>query len=282
MVVRKNNVLCLLLCATGLLSAFPERARSQQNVPPEKDLTQRTVTLSLKAESFADVIATLSTKLGINILADDEPLRRELSLEFTGNAREALDRICDAFDYTWREKPGGIVVLYKRFQNVAEHPQYNLLELRRMAHAVSDIYQALSIDPSTNDFSPRMNAFWDTLTPDQQTGLKNGGMLHGSDLFAEQSRALQAVMLQNMFAGQVMPWQNLAAQLDGFDRTFFQVREWPNFYLRALGVPPDSLQPRGHLEMVYALKPPNEPEIRVVMTEAVPRPNPAGKEDKKP
>lgn len=111
---------------------------------PPPDLTKRQVKCSFKALSFADAIAALSTNLALNILADDEPLLPQVTLNIDGSAKEALDKVSDAFDYSWKQKSSGIIVMVKRFHDAAEHPQYNLPELRRMAHDVAGIFKAVS------------------------------------------------------------------------------------------------------------------------------------------
>jgi hypothetical protein len=221
----------VFVSASSVLLLFPSIAHSQQNASsPPPDLTKRPVKLSLKAQRFTDVIATLSTKLGLNILVDDEPLLQQLTLEFNGSAEEALDRVSDTFDYRWRQKPSGIIVMYKRFHNAAEHPQYNLPELRRMAHEVAAIItaapNATHVNPS-DDYTTCANTFFGLLTPPQVEMLRAGKMLHGSDLNAEQAEAFQVAIRRNMFSDQITPWQELMIELDGLGISFFQVKTSP-------------------------------------------------------
>ena len=219
------------LCVSSVFLLFPSTVRSQQNASsPPSDLTKCPVKLTLKAQGFTDAIATLSTKLALNILADDEPASEPVTLNIDGSVKDALDQVSEAFDYRWKQNPSGVIVMYKRFHNVAEHPQYILPELRRMAHDVAAIFKAipnaLPVDPN-DDFTARTNTFFGLLTPPQVITLQAGKMLHGSDLNGEQAEALQNAILRNMFSGQITPWQELVVELDGLDRSFFQVKASP-------------------------------------------------------
>ncbi|MCW3054621.1 MAG: hypothetical protein JWN14_3791 [Chthonomonadales bacterium] len=220
-----------LLCIISAFLLFPGAVHSQQTPSsPASDLSKRSIKLSLKAQRFADVITTLSTKLGLNILADDEPLIQKVTLEFDGSVTDALDQVAEAFDYRWKQKSSGIIVMYKRFHNIAEHPQYNLPELRHMAREVAAIFKAVPgaapVDPH-DDYTTCINRFFGVLTAPQVEMLRGGKMLHGSDLNAQQADAFQVAILRHMFSGQIMPWQELNIELDGLGASFFQVKTSP-------------------------------------------------------
>lgn len=246
-----------LLCVSSIFYLFPSIAHSQQNASsPPPDLTKRPVKLSLKAQRFADAIATLSTNLALNILADDEPLAQQVTLNIDGSAKDALDQVSDAFDYTWKQKPGGTIVMYKRFHNASEHPQYSLPELRRMAHEVVNIFKAvpnaIPVDPN-DDFTTRTNTFFGLLAPPQVEMLRAGRMLRGSDLNAGQAEALQTAILRNMFVDQVTPWQELMIELDGLDRSSFYVRTSHPFASRGMSAEA-VLKTPTILQLIFAVK----------------------------
>jgi len=228
-----------LLFAGSMFLFLTGCIHAQQNPPaPAAALSQRSVKLSLKAQRFDTVITALSTKLGLNILADDEPLTENVTLEFEGSVSEALDRVAEAFDYRWKQKPDGIIVMYKQFHNAAEHPQYHLPELRRMAREAAAIFKAVPgatpVDPY-DDYTRYTNRFFGLLTPSQVEMLRSGKMLHGSDLNATQAEAFQVAILRNMFSGQIVPWQELTLELDGLGGSFFQVKTSPDIALRPQG-----------------------------------------------
>ncbi|MCW3097056.1 MAG: hypothetical protein JWL77_2674 [Chthonomonadaceae bacterium] len=245
------------MCVSSILFLFPSIAHSQQNpLSDNSDLTKKTVKFSLKAQRFVDVIATLSTKVGLNILVDDEPLLHDVTLEIDGSVKDALDQVSDAFDYTWKQKPSGIIVMYKRFHNASEHPQYSLPELRRMAHEVVNIFKAvpnaIPVD-SNDDFTTRTNTFFGMLTPPQVEMLRAGRMLRGSDLNAEQAEALQTAILRNMFVDQVTPWQELMIELDGLDRSSFYVRTSHPFASKGMSAEAVLKTPTT-LQLIFAMK----------------------------
>lgn len=281
--IQKMNSHRIFIGLSIILLLCSSTSYSQQNIlPSDADLSTRHVTLVFKQQHFTDVIATLSQKLRLNILVDDEPLPQTVNLEFDGTVKEALDKVGDMFDYTWRQKANGIIVMYKRFQSAAEHPQYNLPELQRMAHGMVDIFKAFPLDP-LDDFTPRMNALFGTLTPNQLGMLQNGQTLYGSDLNAEQMEALQSVILQHMLADQIGLWPSLMVQLDKLDRSLFQIRESPTFYLKAQGKPIDpASKMQKYLEMVFAVKTADHTEIRDVLMQEPLRPKPTATETKKP
>jgi hypothetical protein len=256
---------------------------SQQNSLSEiTDLSRRPVKFSFKAQRFDDVIATLSTKIGLNILVDDEPLNQNLTLEFDGDAKAVLDQVSDKFDYSWKQKPGGIIVMYKRFHNASEHPQYNLPELQRMAHDMVNIFKAIpnAIPVDANDdFTMRTNLFYGLLTPPQVEMLQAGKMLHGSDLNAEQAEALQVAILRNMFFDQVTPWQELSADLDGLQCSSFHLRTLRPFASK--GTPAEaSLNTATDLQLILTVK--REDGTKFVRGVAGMRSAPSATEVKKP
>ena len=163
-----------MLCFGALLClpAVPRAACAQTSaLAATTDALKTPMTLQQKDVSFDEALKTLHAAGHINVLVDGEPRTQHADVNADKTVREALNAVCDAFDYKWTLSKSGIVLLTKRFKNSEERPQMRYAEMVQMA---KDIRDALSLSPVTDeDASPNatLKQLLKSLTPEQYAAL---------------------------------------------------------------------------------------------------------------
>ena len=69
------------------------------------------VELHFQNYSLPDILALWSAKTGRHFLMDDAPLRQRVSLDFQGTLAASLDRVTEAFDYSWTVSKNGFMMM---------------------------------------------------------------------------------------------------------------------------------------------------------------------------
>lgn len=155
-------------------------------------------------------------------MTDGEPKRENATLEFDGNLKTALDKIADAFDYTWTTK-SGIVLMNKRFKSKGEQPQVNLPEMRQMTKEIVDVFRSVPFNTDPKQWPLMLQNLAQSFTPEQAQMLLDGQTLQGSQLAAPQLNLLTQAIYTATFAQPLPIWETL----------FFQLEGVPNSYLLA-------------------------------------------------
>ena len=228
-------IACFTICSapiTVLTLAFclfaPTRV-STQHAPLRSQVLDREVEVRAKRASLPGILEDLATRYGIAVLADGWPLRDTADLDFRGSLRDALDRIAEAFDYTWKLSSKGMVLLNKRFKNPDERPQLNLLELRHVAKEMLTALPPVESAEDHTDWGKMIVTLADMLSPEQTQMLQSGKKLAASDLTPAQRILLERIILTRGFSVPRGVWERLYFQLDNMKSSVVQlVDPFPN------------------------------------------------------
>ncbi len=242
-VKRGSKILCVLLSAYCSLLHSEARA-FQTTVKPSveaatelpKLLTARQqrltealdavhIKLDIKERSLADVVNVLAERLHCGIMVDDEPLLTKADLKFDGTGKDALDKVMDAFDYTWEVSKSGGVLMRKRFRNPVEHPQMNYAELRQMARDAVTILDTLHFNPQTyqETWPYILRELYESFTLEQRVIMTDETKSLTMPQLAPEQRALvEKAIYCSMFQEQIRAWNAFAAQLDALPQSWMQ------------------------------------------------------------
>lgn len=215
-------VICTQMCSAQQLSIVAVRA----------ELENKMVTIRGTKLSFADALAQVGKQTGRSGIADDQPHLQSAELDLHGTAVQALDRIADIFDYTWTVSKQGAILLTKRFRNQLEYPQVNLLEIRVIVQDALTAIKAIPSDSEIRNIGDWSNQIYQEFTPEQKALLKTGIPQSADILSSHQAQLVNEATLNTYFAGTIALWQALATQLAWIPRSFFQLRDFPDFYIR--------------------------------------------------
>ncbi len=231
-----HSVLFTSLVLICLLQPY----RSLAQTPPlPAEFEARQISLSYRKQSLSAVVADLSQRIGKSILVDDEPLNSGADIEFKGSLKMALDRIGDAFDYSWRLSKRGSILMNKRFRtNPDELPQMNLPELRQMAADMLLVLGALPYDLSPVPVEDHIARILNSLTPEQGAAIRGGAVFYGKDLSVEQRQVLAQYRCNGTFEPVYSIWSALSNALNDLPHAYLQLREYPTFYRKRDGLPP--------------------------------------------
>src|SRR5579884_313347 len=253
-----------LLCACPIFS-------QPSNLSP--DWMAKPIALTVQRQSLSDITAILSAQLGLSIVADGEPLTRQADVELNGTAKEALDRVADIFDYTWMPLKSGVILMRKRFKNPDDYPQMNLEEMRQMAREIVAVLQALPFDPNPAHENAIITELFRSFTPAQVLLLRSGRVLRGSELSVQQLNLLQQAVLSSYFSEPCSAWTLLLAQLDSMPQSFLQMREWPTFYQKRMGLPVEPVKGiPNHWQFTFVGKDQNGGELITCLPWQAPQP----------
>ena len=173
-----------------------------------------------------------SEQTGRSFFIDGEALQKEADFDFDLKAKDVLDKIADAFDYSWSLSRHQVILLNKRFENPDELPQMRLREMRRMAKDILTFWPASSSEARSRfyPFDHRSiyagNGLYRTLTPDQLAFLQSGQRLDYEHLSPEQQHIVQ-LGINNEFLGITHDmWETLDACMNNLPRSILQFRLW--------------------------------------------------------
>ena len=200
----------------------PLLARSQHLT---NELLAGKVTLNVKAQSLADIVDTLATKLHCSILVDDDPLLGSADVQCDGTGKDALDKVTDVFDYTWETSPSGGVLMRKRFRNPIEHPQMNYAELKQMAHDAVAILGILHFNPQyyQETWPFILRELYESFTPEQRVIFTDETKSLTMPQLAPAQRSLvEKAIYCAAFQNQIRAWNTFANQLDALPNGWMQ------------------------------------------------------------
>jgi hypothetical protein len=204
---RVSHHLCLLfmVCLPALLPdlccADPPAATalSKPLFALSTDVKTRAVALSLSHAPMSDVIVSLAKQGRCNIIVNDEPRDNQADIEFKGTFEDALNKVADAYDYTWTVNKQSVILMTKRFSRQNEYPPLNAGELHQTAEdslaAISTFKFSMQVDPAM-----LIRSVYASLTPEQQTALKNHQKILGRQLSDAQRLHMQDAILHNLLA----------------------------------------------------------------------------------
>lgn len=198
-------------------------AQSRPVIPAERFLN-RPLAVHIHNASLAEMARSLGKNGRFNLLIDGEPLRQHGDVDSDGTLREALDRVADAFDYSWAVGKSGAVLMTKRFRNPRERPQIHLAELRQAAKDVLDALNQVQSDGDASRSTALLVDLARSMTKEQADALREGQILHGSDLAPAQLQMLTQAALIITFAGPYRVWDELYSKLRGLPKSFITAK----------------------------------------------------------
>lgn len=214
-------IFCLSFC---LLLLKPQLCSAQQQPMTAASLDEQVIKIDVKSASLDTMITLLGQKLHAGVVVDDRPHHVFSDFLMETTPRKALDRIADAFDYSWKLSRSGMVMFYKRFKDPTEFPQMDLAEWQQMA---KDAIAVIGAD--THDFSPgaheaTMRSFVGGLSRVNVHTLLAGKPVDVSDLEEGQLVPLREYMYQRAFERIVGGWISLRKALSQLPGSALQMR----------------------------------------------------------
>lgn len=207
--------IAMLLMLPGICLADPP-ATVPTTIPPAPlpaDFTSRTVSLSCKHMPMSAVIADLAKQIEHNIVVNDEPHDDQADIEFTGVVKDMLDKVTEAYDYTWKMGKSGTILMSKRFSRQMEYPPLNAQELNQTARDTLAILDSFNIDFQKNWNQPALVlAAYEALTPEQSAMLRAGKTISVAQLSDVQKQRIQDVVLGSLLGPRWSHWSMLATQ----------------------------------------------------------------------
>lgn len=210
-----DRTIALTLCFMPV-SMKPCIARKTADIPA---FLKQTFHADAEKRTFAELAVLLREKYRVSILTDGESKRENVTMGFDGNLKTALDKIADAFDYTWTTK-SGIVLMNKRFKSKDEQPQANLSEMRQMTKEIVGIFHSVPFNADSKQWSPMLQNLAHSFSPEQAQILLDGQTLQGSQLSAPQLSLLTQAIYTRTFAGPLPVWEALLFQLEGISSSY--------------------------------------------------------------
>lgn len=195
--------------------AYALSCHAQSSVPSDTWLTAP-VAVSAKSVSFNGVLEQITKQSGVNIFVEDHSQLPGVDFEFSGGAKEALDKISNLFDYQWKVNKYGIVVLTKRFKNPKEYPQFDILELAQMAREAMGLLKYFGEAPDTQHLLPILQKLYNALTPQQRNQLREGDIIMGRRLEPQAYQCLEMAIFEQQFGQVYIAWQKLADMTETF------------------------------------------------------------------
>lgn len=211
------SILALIFCAS---LGWTQQAAKKLKFP-EHTFLNKTVALSEHSKSLSSILDVLGHSIPFNVVVDGEPVRKAADISSAGSLRDALDQLCDLFDYDWTVTKSGIILLSKRFKAENERPQLNLPEMRQ---TFRDILAAIKPFDVKEDSTPTLRKLISTFTEEQSSFLNNKGKLSGGDLRADQYDLLVSAILYSHFTHFVSVIEQLLPHLDGMTSSYLQPR----------------------------------------------------------
>ena len=226
-------LLVLLLTAPVTLVRADAQERKPQEPAFLTALLNKKLSMELSHVPLPLLIKMLSKQGGISFLVDYEPQTDVVNFKSNGTLREALDTLCENFDYTWKASKSGLIMMNKHFFHGDTLPQFHYAEIMQTARDIVNGLSALHNDAHADELRLQLmtNARWpemlDTLasnlTPDQVRTLRGRGRLAVTSLTPAQYAQMEDIILSASLSPTRDPWAGLLAIL----------KRLPNGYLRA-------------------------------------------------
>jgi hypothetical protein len=211
---KRSEAQCLLsflFVLSVILTGFAGQDRQR----PSLESSQ--VVISRSKTTLADALKSLADQTGRNIIADDLPRRGAQEIEVRGTVRAALDEIGRRFDYTWEETKAGDIVLYKRFEDPAEHPQISRAAAFETVRAFLQVLNSLGVRPAPSGMNSELQSLYQTLTPQQLQQIANDKPLFVRDLSLAQQQAVTRALIHQGFCMVPIYCEALASKLKGIE-----------------------------------------------------------------
>ena len=172
------------------------------------------VALKSSDASIAQMLDRLiPSRSSLNYVVEDLPSKTKGSLTFQGSLKDALDRVADLFDYTWRVRKGIFIVFEKRFDDPNEHPQLILPELLTIARGMNAVLTGIPYQSKSFFYSADIRAFYHSLTPEQVSRLERKESLAIGELSDVQSGLMLTALYSSAYHPLIHAWQDLELQL---------------------------------------------------------------------
>ncbi len=220
-------ILLFLFCRGAALA----QNAAPQTAPPSAWQT-KDIHFHAQKLSLTQAMRLFAEQTGSSYFIDGEPLQKEADFDFDLKAKDALDKIADAFDYLWTVSRRGTILLNKRFKNPDELPQMPYREMRRMASDLFSLWPtpASPVHSQLYPFDHRSiragNGLYQALTADQIAYLQTGQFLTYDQLSPDQQHIVD-LSVRNQFTETTGDaWEILKICLDNLPRSTLQFRLW--------------------------------------------------------
>jgi len=210
-----GRMTAFLLCL--FFAAYRQGLTQNQTVTPA--FLKKPFRADAATRTFAQYAKMLREQCGISLIADGIPLKENAELEFDGTAKAALNRIADAFDFTWTTK-SGIVLMNKRFKSKEERPQINLPEMRQMTKEIVEAFHSIKYNADPQQWKPMLQTLAQSFTREQAQTLLEGQTLQATQLAPQQRELLTQAIYTMTFARPLPAWEMLLYRLENISNSY--------------------------------------------------------------
>ena len=193
----------------------------------EKDLHQKKydewmtmpIVLQGKKMTFDEGIESLATQIKLPFYADGEPKLLFSDIDLKTNAKEALNKFCDTFDYYWVVSKQNAILLKKRFRNPEELPQMHFREIFKMTEDVLKSLTSLEYDVVKSNKEDIFNTLYSSLSKRQLQYFQSRKLASDvkeiayNDLSKEQKILVEQAILSHSLLDSVEHWRKLSYQM---------------------------------------------------------------------
>ena len=184
-----------------------------QTVLPPIFLNTKVVLKSSDATLAEMLDRLIPAQSSLNYVVEDLPIKTRGVLTFQGSLKDALDRVADLFDYTWRVRKRTFIVFEKRFDDPNEHPQLVLPELLTIARGMNTVLKGIPYQSESAFYDQDIQAFHHSLTPDQVSRLERKESLAIGELSDVQSGLMLTALYTSAYQRLIHAWRDLEFQL---------------------------------------------------------------------
>jgi hypothetical protein len=231
--LRALCTVCLIVAAVYISCTIcqaqasgPVRTTAAPTPALPRIFSQTRVKLALNDESLAEMLDRLIPEsTALNYVVEDLPIKRKGTVLVDGTLKDALDRIADLFDYTWRVRKGTIVIFEKRFSDPNEHPQLILPELQRVARGMNTVLRAIPIQSGMSSDGENIRTFHHSLTPEQLVRLNRKEAIGIQDLTEAQRTLMLTALYSSAYRQMVAAWQDIEVQLIGMPSSYLALSQ---------------------------------------------------------
>ena len=203
--------------ASGQAQQIKKAMQTEQKLP---EVFSKRLEVSEREASLADLLKMAREKTGLNFIVDGKPLKTGIAISGSMSTKKLLDTISTVFDYDWKLSKSGVVLLSKRFDDHADRPQVNLLEMQQMAKEIADAIDSLQVDLKEVNWGEQIPELADSFSPQQLAYLQTGKPILGKELNQTGQNLLKSIVLNRDFAAAKRIWTEELLRLTNMKNSY--------------------------------------------------------------
>ena len=211
------HLCCLLVCARGEDNPLQKKYVDWKTMP---------VFLQGKKITFDEGLASISSQIKRPIFADGEPNLISSDIDLKTDAKGALDKFCEVFDYYWVVSKQNAILLRKRFRNPDELPQMHFQEILKVTVDVLKSLNSLEFDVARSNKDDLLNHLYSSLSIRQLKYFQSKKSefdvkeITFNDLSQEQQSLVEQAILNHTLLDSVEHWRKFNFQMQSVPSVF--------------------------------------------------------------